>query len=398
MIQDSINNVKFTSSKAALLNSFIENGEQTIAELSEYLEVSVPYTTKILKELVDEGLVGVTGKKENYAKRAPKIYGLIATSGYFLGIDAGKQSYTLGICDFCGNIVTKPERMDIEYENSPEYLARLLEFTNDHINRSGIERKMIKMGCMSIGGRVNPITGSAFSFLTFLDKPLAEELTERMGIPFCIDNDTRCMTYGEFLKGVCKGLKDVIFVNVSWGIGIGIIFDGRLYLGRSGFSGEIGHMHIYNNGIICHCGKTGCMETETSGSAIVRKLRQALKDGATSVLSKKITDENQEITLQDFLNAIRKEDVLCIDILQKVAEELGTNLAGIINTFNPEMLVIGGDLSVTGDYLIQPISMDIKKYSLNLVNKDSRITLSTLREKAGLTGACLMARNRFLNG
>lgn len=288
--------------------------------------------------------------------------------------------------------------MDIEYENSPEYLARLLEFTNDHINRSGIERKMIKMGCMSIGGRVNPITGSAFSFLTFLDKPLAEELTEKMGFPFCIDNDTRCMTYGEFLKGVCKGLKDVIFVNVSWGIGIGIIFDGRLYLGRSGFSGEIGHMHIYNNGIICHCGKTGCMETETSGSAIVRKLRQALKEGATSVLSKKITDENQEITLQDFLDAIRKEDVLCIDILQKVAEELGTNLAGIINTFNPEMLVIGGDLSVTGDYLIQPISMDIKKYSLNLVNKDSRIVLSTLREKAGLTGACLMARNRFLNG
>lgn len=98
------------------------------------------------------------------------------------------------------------------------------------------------------------------------------------------------------------------------------------------------------------------------------------------------------------LDAIRKEDVLCIDILQKVAEELGTNLAGIINTFNPEMLVIGGDLSVTGDYLIQPISMDIKKYSLNLVNKDSRIVLSTLREKAGLTGACLMARNRFLNG
>ena len=140
------------------------------------------------------------------------------------------------------------------------------------------------------------------------------------------------------------------------------------------------------------------METETSGSAIVRKLRQALKEGATSVLSKKFTDENQEITLQDFLDAIRKEDVLCIDILQKVAEELGTNLAGIINTFNPEMLVIGGDLSVTGDYLIQPISMDIKKYSLNLVNKDSLIVLSTLREKAGLTGACLMARNRFLNG
>lgn len=205
------------------------------------------------------------------------------------------------------------------------------------------------------------------------------------------------MTYGEFLKGCCKGVKNAIFVNISWGLGIGIIFDGKLYFGNSGYSGEFGHMHIYNNGIICHCGKTGCLETEVSGMALQRKMTELLLSGETSILSDKVVNKKEPLTLQDILDAIAKEDVLSIEALQKMASELGTNLAGIINIFNPEMLVIGGDLSVTGDYLIQPINMGIKKFSLNVVNEDSKIVISELKDQAGLIGACLMARHKLLS-
>ena len=187
-------------------------------------------------------------------------------------------------------------------------------------------------------------------------------------------------------------------MNVSWGIGIGIIINGEIYCGKSGYSGEIGHMHIYNNGIICHCGKTGCMETEVSGMALQWKMTQILEKGATSILSEKVFVRKEQLTLADILDAIDKEDVLCIEALQKMADELGTNLAGIINTFNPEMLVIGGDLSATGDYLTQPVSMGIKKYSLNIVNEDSKIVTSMLKDKAGLVGACLVARHNILVG
>lgn len=397
MAKSIIPHTKWSASKTALLNLLIEHGGQTIAELSSSLGVSVPYTTKTLNELIEDGLIEVTGKKDNYSKRAPKIYDLIATSGYFLGIDTGKQNLTFGICDFCGNIVAEPELIHFDYQDTLECFDRFINLINEYIQRSGIERSQIKKACMSIGGRVNPETGCAYNYFTCTTMPLAEALTERLDLPFCIDNDTRCMTYGEYLKGVCKGLKNIIFVNVSWGIGIGIIFDGKLYLGKSGFSGEIGHMHIYNNDIICHCGKTGCMETETSGSALLRKMKEALENGGTSVLSDKVKNQHQELTLQDILDAIQKEDVLSIETLQKVAVELGTNLAGIINIFNPEMLVIGGDLSVTGAYLTQPICMGIKKFSLNMVNEDSQVATSTLKEHAGLIGACLMARSKYLN-
>ena len=397
MAKSIIPHTKWSASKTALLNLLIEHGGQTIAELSNSLGVSVPYTTKTLNELIEDGLIEVTGKKDNYSKRAPKIYNLIATSGYFLGIDTGKQNLTFGICDFCGNIVAEPELIHFDYQDTPECFNRFINLINEYIQRSGIERSQIKKACISIGGRVNPEIGCAYNYFTCTAMPLAEALTERLDLPFCIDNDTRCMTYGEYLKGVCKGLKNIIFVNVSWGIGIGIIFDGKLYLGKSGFSGEIGHMHIYNNDIICHCGKTGCMETETSGSALLRKMKEALENGGTSVLSDKVKNQHQELTLQDILDAIKKEDVLSIETLQKVAVELGTNLAGIINIFNPEMLVIGGDLSVTGAYLTQPICMGIKKFSLNMVNEDSQVATSTLKEHAGLIGACLMARSKYLN-
>lgn len=397
MAKSIIPHTKWSASKTALLNLLIEHGGQTIAELSSSLGVSVPYTTKTLNELIEDGLIEVTGKKDNYSKRAPKIYDLIATSGYFLGIDTGKQNLTFGICDFCGNMVAEPELIHFDYQDTPECFDRFINLINEYIQRSGIARSQIKKACMSIGGRVNPEIGCAYNYFTCTEMPLAEALTERLDLPFCIDNDTRCMTYGEYLKGVCKGLKNIIFVNVSWGIGIGIIFDGKLYLGKSGFSGEIGHMHIYNNDIICHCGKTGCMETETSGSALLRKMKEALENGGTSVLSDKVKNQHQELTLQDILDAIKKEDVLSIETLQKVAVELGTNLAGIINIFNPEMLVIGGDLSVTGAYLTQPICMGIKKFSLNMVNEDSQVAASTLKEYAGLIGACLMARSKYLN-
>lgn len=397
MAKSIIPHTKWSASKTALLNLLIEHGGQTIAELSSSLGVSVPYTTKTLNELIEDGLIEVTGKKDNYSKRAPKIYDLIATSGYFLGIDTGKQSLTFGICDFCGNMVAEPELIHFDYQDTPECFDRFINLINEYIQRSGIARSQIKKACMSIGGRVNPEIGCAYNYFTCTEMPLAEALTERLDLPFCIDNDTRCMTYGEYLKGVCKGLKNIIFVNVSWGIGIGIIFDGKLYLGKSGFSGEIGHMHIYNNDIICHCGKTGCMETETSGSALLRKMKEALENGGTSVLSDKVKNQHQELPLQDILDAIKKEDVLSIETLQKVAVELGTNLAGIINIFNPEMLVIGGDLSVTGAYLTQPICMGIKKFSLNMVNEDSQVAASTLKEHAGLIGACLMARSKYLN-
>ena len=155
-------------------------------------------------------------------------------------------------------------------------------------------------------------------------------------------------------------------------------------------------MTAYNNNIICHCGKIGCVETEVSGRALKRKLTENILAGKPSILSDKVLKQKEELTLEDIMDAIAKEDVLSLATLQHIADELGKQLAGIINIFNPEMLVIGGEMSVTGDYLTLPVNIGIKKYSLNIMNEDSQIVTSELKDQAGVIGACLIARQKLL--
>ena len=199
------------------------------------------------------------------------------------------------------------------------------------------------------------------------------------------------------MQGCVKGEKDIIFVNVSWGLGIGIIIDGKIYKGKSGFSGEFGHISAFDNEIICHCGKKGCLETEASGSALHRTLLERIKKGENSILSERINMENP-LTLDEIIAAVNKEDVLCIEIVEEIGQKLGKQIAGLINIFNPELVIIGGTLSLTGDYITQPIKTAVRKYSLNLVNKDSVITTSKLKDKAGIVGACMLARSRMFEG
>lgn len=137
---------------------------------------------------------------------------------------------------------------------------------------------------VNVSGRVNPESGYSFSQFNFEERPLADVLSEKLGHKVTIDNDTRAMTYGEYMQGCVKGEKDIIFVNVSWGVGIGIIIDGKVYTGKSGFSGEFGHVNAYDNEIICHCGKKGCLETEASGSALHRILLERIQSGESSIL------------------------------------------------------------------------------------------------------------------
>ena len=197
------------------------------------------------------------------------------------------------------------------------------------------------------------------------------------------------------MQGVVKGEKNILFINLNWGLGLSIFINGELYYGKSGFSGEFGHFCFFDNEILCHCGKKGCIETEASGSALYRKLLERYKEGSSTILAAKI-DKKENITMADMIEAIQKEDVLCIEILEEMGLNLGRGIAGLMNIFNPELVVLGGALSLTGEYISLPIKSAIRKYSLNLVSQDTEIRLSKLGERAGVLGACLLSRSKIL--
>ena len=388
---------KKSSVQGRILEQFVSQGTFTIPEMSKAVGVSLPTATSAINELIKAGLVREVGKKDISSGRIPMAYDLVPNAGYFVGVNPEMDCLALAASDFCGNLITEKVRVPYTYENTPENLEQMAKIINNFITTLPYAKEEILQICVNIAERVNPFEGNAYNMFTFLEESLTSKLTKLIQIPVCIENDTRSMTFAEFIKGRSKGLKNVIFANVCWGLAIGIIIDGKLYYGKSGYSGEFGHMTAYNNNIICHCGKIGCIETEVSGRALKRKLTEKILNGKTSILSDKVLNKKEELTPKDLLEAIDKEDVLSLATLQNIADELGKQLAGVINIFNPEMLVIGGEMSATGDYLTLPARMGIKKFSLNIVNEDSQIVTSSLKGLAGITGACLMARHRLLN-
>ena len=169
-----------------------------------------------------------------------------------------------------------------------------------------------------------------------------------------------------------------------------------MYYGKSGFSGEFGHFPTFDNEIICHCGKKGCLETEASGLAIHRKVLERIQNGESSILTEQVKDLNK-LTLTDIIKATNLEDPLCIEIVEEIGAKLGRYVAGLINLFNPELVVLGGQGAVAEGFILLPIRSAVRKYSLNLVNKDTQIVLSKLKNKAGIVGACMVARSRLFD-
>ena len=384
------------SMKRQIINHYLYEHSSTLPDLAKELKVSVPTVTKFIGEMTEKGYIISYGKQETNEGRPPTLYGLNPKSGYFIGVDLKQSSMNLAVMNFVGEIFESKMGIPCQLENTPDGLERVCLEILAFIDQLNIEKDRILNIGINISGRVNPDSGYSYSWFNFEERPLADVLSERMNYPVSIDNDSRSMTYGEMTQGVVKGEKDVIFINLSWGLGCGLIFNGELYKGKSGFSGEFGHFSVFDNEKICNCGKKGCLETEVSGIALHNNLLSAVQqEGKESILSDKIKENPDSVTLRDIIDATNKEDFLCIELIEDIGQKLGRFLASLINLLNPELVVIGGELAQTEDYILQPIRGAVRKYSLNLVNKDTAVVLSKLQERAGIVGACMLARYKM---
>ena len=380
-----------------LIFKFLDQTESaSINEISKEINISVPKTTSLITELIEEGLISDYGKFDSTGGRKANLYGLIGDAGFILGVDVKKYYINIGLLNFKKQLINQKSRITFKLDNTAESLNQLIQIIQNFIKEVGIKKdKILSLG-INLSGRINHTKGYSYTFFHFQEEPLSEIIQEKIGIKTYLENDSRAMAFGEFCNGEVNTEKNVLFVNLDYGIGLGILIDGKVYYGKSGFSGEFGHIPFFNNEIICHCGKKGCLETEASGNALLRKFKEKIKLGSTSSVLKK-NKKVEDISLTDLILAAQNEDVLIIELLAELGENLGKGLAVLINVFNPELIIIGGTLSETGEYLKLPIKSSINKYSLSLVNADTELKLSKLGEQAGIIGACLLAKNKALS-
>lgn len=381
--------------KKEIVRQLDRAGDLTIPELSREINTSTPKTTSLVNELIREGLVVDLGKMDSTGGRRANLYGLVSTACYFIGVDVKRYYINIGLLDFKKHMVKTEERIPYPLENTQQSLQALINIIRKFIREQGVQKHKILGIGINLSGRVNNISGYSYSYFHFQEEPLAAIIEKELGIKTFLENDSNAMAYGEYAQGVVTNEKNVLFINLDYGTGSGIILNGQVYYGKSGFSGEFGHIPFYDNDIICGCGKKGCLETEVSGQALLRKVKERIAAGSTTLLMKKGASA-ENLKLEDLIEAARQEDVLMIELLAEMGDKLGRALAVLINLFNPELVILGGTLAETGDYLRLPVKSALNKYSLSLVNNDTQLKTSRLGEKAGLVGACLIARNKII--
>lgn len=387
---------RYAAEKKTVLALCTSHESYSITDLARELGTSIPKITRIVTEMIQEGFLVETGKMESATGRRPSLYGLNPNAGSFVGIDVNRDSLMVAVTNFSGRVTRMLEDIPFVLRNTEDSVADFCCCVQEKLSEAGVDKSLIRGYGVNLTGRVNHRTGYSYSYFMGEEKPISLLLERGFGHAVVVENDSRAMAYGEYMSSFPGTEGNILFLNVGWGLGMGMVMDGKLYYGKSGFSGEVGHFPLLDNNCVCQCGKVGCLETGASGSALHRLVMEKLKEGRSSLLSP-VFKEGKDISLESILDAVEREDVLCIECVEQIGATLGRAVAGLINIFNPDMVVVGGRLSTTERYLMPPLRGAVNRLSLNLVNSDTVIKVSRLGKSAGAIGASLLSKNLLLN-
>ena len=301
-----------------------------------------------------------------------------------LGIDVGGTTTKAGIVTEDGEIVFRVARPSDRSAATKGALA-----VADELLEQTAEIDVVGVGV----GAAGFVEGSTITFspnLTYDDPHLGAALEARTQLPVVVDNDANAAAWGERAFGAARGSQHVAMVTVGTGIGSGFIVDGRLLRGATGAAAELGHTIVDPSGPVCSCGLKGCLEQFASGTAIARWAREAATaDPETSILS--FAGAVEEITAEHVARAAREYDEVARAVLRRAGRALGVGLSNIANLFDPEVIVLGGSVTLSGEPFLGPARDELARMTAAQRRRPMRLVLSTLGGDAGILGAAALA-------
>lgn len=307
---------------------------------------------------------------------------------YVVGIDIGGTNTVFGIVDARGVVIASSSIKTLKHADVNDYIdelhenvMRLLE-ANDAID---------KVHGIGIGApNANFYTGTIERLVNIpwpTPLPLAQMVSEKFGIPVAITNDANAAAIGEMTYGAARGLKNFIMITLGTGVGSGIVINGQLVYGHDGFAGELGHVIMKrNNGRLCGCGRTGCLETYCSASGVARTAREFLEVRNDESLLRRIPVE--EITSKDVYDAAVTGDKLAKEIFEFTGNILGEAFADFTVFSSPEAIILFGGLAKSGDLLMRPLRESMERNMMPQFKGKVKVLLSELKEAdAAVLGA-----------
>jgi predicted NBD/HSP70 family sugar kinase len=383
--------------KMELIKNLFFNRSLSCSDLCAYTNKSLPFTTKFLNELIEDGSVIETGFASSTGGRRAQTYSLKPDLGYIVCVSMDQIITTISILDMHNNIVGKVERIDLPLKNNPESLSQLRNSLVNHINNSGIAReKMVGIG-IGMPGFVDVKKGINYMFLPSGNESIVSYIQKEINLPILIDNDSSLIGLAELRLGEALRHKNAMVINIGWGVGLGMILDGKLFRGHNGFAGEFSHIPVFkDNQKICSCGKTGCLETETSLLAIIEKAIAGLKKGKMSVLNNSSFDNPEEACFA-IMEAASKGDTFAIELFSEAGYNLGLGIAILITLLNPELIILSGRGAAAGKLWLAPIQQAINEHCIPKIAEDTQFKLSSLGQRADLIGSAALVMENYDN-
>ena len=309
---------------------------------------------------------------------------MIMSKTYAIGIDRGGTSvkYALidneGVFHFQGKL---PSKADVSAEAVIGQLVAASKETMASAQQLGVAVEGIGIGTPGIVDETNRIVlGGAENIKGWENLNLADRIEAETGLPVQMGNDANLMGLGETMYGAGQGARNVVFLTIGTGIGGAVVIDGKLFNGFANRGTELGHVPLIANGEPCACGSVGCLEHYASTSALVRRFSKRASESGISF-------PNEEINGELIVRLYKEGDKLATESLEEHCDFLGHGIAGFINIFSPQRIVIGGGLSEAGDFYIQKVSEKAHRYAMADCAVNTRIMAASLGNKAGSIGA-----------
>jgi glucokinase len=313
---------------------------------------------------------------------------------YSIGIDFGGTNIKIALLQNISKVKQKLVFSTKKYKNRSEVISVFADICGKFIIENNIKKTQIYGIGIGVAGPIDFDKGY-IHYLTnvkgWKNTHLKEMLSEKIKLPVYVDNDVNIVTLGELAYGAGKGYDNAICLTLGTGVGGGIVINGHLYRGANFTAGEIGHIPINMEGPKCNCGGHACLERYVGNKYIVERAKSLLNSNKTSLILKLVDNDLSQITPKVISEAAKKKDKIALKIWREVGKYLGVALTGLVNTLNPEVIIIGGGVSNAGKPLFDAIKETVKLRAMENPASFVRIVPAKLGEKAGVIGASVLA-------
>ena len=383
----------------AILRSIRDHGPITRVEIKSRTHLSWGTVTTTTKELLGRGIITEIGSVTTGVGRRPVELDLNRSANFVLGLQLGALVARAVLMDVKGTVVDEQEAPVDSRGSAREMLAVLHGTGRAILQRHSVSRTLLAGVGVAAPGAVDFSTGVCLyapHHPHLKDVPLKRTFEQAFGVPCFVDHDYNCFVLAEQVFGYGKGLHSFICVPVGTGLSAGLFLNGEVYRGADSLAGEFGHTCVDPDGPLCACGNHGCLEALASGSAIAAVARHEAAANPSSAIISIARGDHGRITAETVAQAARHGDRLASDIYARMGAVLGIGISNLINTFNPQSIILGGRVSKAADLFLPSCMESVRKRAWYASNKEVKVT--RLERAEALGAAALVLQQIFTTG